>query len=145
MILLAKLGIGVLGTAVVTGAALSSEGFIHVNVNEKAADGHHINLIVPAALVPVTLKFVPRQNLAEAAQNIRANMALIDAALPALEQCPDGVFVEVTEPGEHVRVAKVGSSIVIDVKDSDETVHVSVPLRAAESAIHEIAAANRPM
>jgi hypothetical protein len=145
MILLAKLGIGVLSTAVVTGAALSSEGFIHVNVNEKASDGHHINLIVPAALVPVTLKFIPRQHLAEAAQNLRANMAIIDVALPALEQCPDSVFVEVTEPGEHVFVAKRGGSIVIDVTDPDESVHVSVPLRAAESAIHEFAAANRSM
>ncbi len=114
-------------------------------MNEKKADGHHINLIVPAALVPVGLRFVPREHLAEAGQNLRANMAIIDAALPALEQCPDGVFVEVTDPGEHVLVAKVGGSIVIDVNDPDETVHVSVPLRAAESAIHEIAAANRPM
>ena len=145
MILLAKLGVGVLSTAVVAGAALSSEGFIHVNVNEKAADGHHINIIVPAALVPVTLRFVPRQHLAEAAQNLRTNMALIDAALPALEQCPDGVFVEVAEPGEHVLVAKSGGSIVIDVTDPDDSIHVSVPLRAAESAIHQIAAANRPM
>ncbi len=145
MILLAKLGVGILGTAVVAGAALSSEGFINVRVDEKQADGHHIHLIVPATLVPVTLRFVPRQHLAEAAQNIRANMALIDAALPALEQCPDGVFVEVTDPGEHVLVAKVGGSIVIDVNDQDDVVHVSVPLRAAESAIHQIAAANRPM
>jgi prephenate dehydrogenase len=72
-------------------------------------------------------------------------MAIIDAALPALEQCPDGVFVEVTDPGEHVLVAKVGGSIVIDVNDADDIVHVSVPLRAAESAIHEIARANQPM
>jgi hypothetical protein len=145
MIFLAKLGVGVLGTALVGGAAISSEGFINVKVDEREADGHHIHLILPAALVPVTLKFVPRQHLAEAAQNLRDNMAIIDAALPALEQCPDGVFVEVTDPGEHVLVAKVGSSIVIDVNDPDETVHVSVPLRAAESAIHEIAAANQPM
>jgi hypothetical protein len=145
MIFLAKLGVGVLGTALVGGAALSSEGFINVKVDEKEADGYHIQLLVPAALVPVTLKFVPRQHLAEAAQNLRANMAIIDAAIPALEQCPDGVFVEVIDPGEHVLVAKVGGSIVIDVNDPDETVHVSVPLRAAESAIHEIAAANRPM
>jgi hypothetical protein len=145
MILLAKLGVGVLGTALVGGAALSSEGFINVKVDEKEADGHHIHLIVPAALVPVTLKFVPRRHLAEAAQNLRANMAIIDAALPALEQCPDGVFVEVTDPGEHVLVAKVGGSIVIDVNDADDIVHVSVPLRAAESAIHEIARANQPM
>ena len=145
MILLAKLGIGVLGTALVTGAALSSEGFINVRVDEKEADGHHFHLIVPAALVPVGLRFVPRQNLAEAARDLRDNMAIIDAALPALEQCPDGVFVEVTDPGEHVLVAKVGGSIVIDVNDADDVVHVSVPLRAAESAIHQIAAANRPM
>lgn len=145
MILLAKLGVGVLGTALVGAAALSSEGFINIKVDEKEADGHHIHLIVPAALVPVTLKFVPRQNLAEAAQNLRDNMAIIDSALPALEECPDGVLVEVTEPGEHVLVAKRGGSIVIDVNDADDVVHVSVPLRAAESAIHEIAAANRPM
>ena len=145
MIFLAKLGVGVLGTALVGGAALSSEGFINVKVDEKEADGHHIHLIVPAALVPVGLRFVPRQNLAEAAQNLRDNMAIIYAALPALEQCPDSVFVEVTDPGEHVLVAKVGGSIVIDVNDADDVVHVSVPLRAAESAIHHIAAANRPM
>ena len=145
MILLAKLGVGVLGTALVTGAALSSEGFINVKVDEKQADGHHIHLIVPAALVPVGLKFVPRQHLAEAAQNLRANMAIIDAALPALEQCADGVFVEVVDPGEHVLVAKHGGSIVVDVNDHDDIVHVSVPLRTAESAIHEIAAANAPM
>ena len=72
-------------------------------------------------------------------------MAITDAALPALEQCPDGVFVEVVDPGEHVVIAKSGSSIIVDVNDPDETVHVAVPLRAAESAIHEIAAANQPM
>jgi hypothetical protein len=145
MILLAKLGVGFLGTALVTGAALSSEGFINVKVDEKEPDGHHIHLIVPAALVPVGLRFVPREHLVEASQNLRANMPIIDAALPALEQCPDGILVEVTDPSEHVLVAKVGGSIVIDVNDPDDIVHVSVPLRAAESAIHQIAAANRPM
>jgi len=145
MILLAKLGMGVLGTALVGGAALSSEGFIHVRVDEKEADGHHINLIVPAAVVPAGLRFVPSQDIAEAAKNLRDNMAIIDAAMPALEQCPDGVLVEVTDPEEHVLIRKSGGSIVIDVNDSDDVVHVSVPLRAAESAIHQIAAANQPM
>ena len=145
MIILAKIEVGVMGAVLVGGAALSSEGFIHLKVDEKQVDGHHISLIVPAALVPVTLKFVPRQHLAEAAHNLRDNMAIIDAALPALEQCPDSVFVEVVDPGEHVLIAKSGGSIVIDVNDPNENVHVSVPLRAAESAIHEIAAANQPM
>ena len=145
MIFLAKLGVGFMGAVLVGGAALSSEGFIHVKVDEKQADGDHVSLVVPAALVPVTLKFVPQRHLAEAAENLRSYMPIIDAAIPALEQCPDGVFVEVIDPGEHVAVAKSGGSIIVDVNDPGETVHVAVPLRAAESAIHEIAAANRPM
>ena len=145
MIILAKIGIGFMGAVLVGGAALSSEGFIHVKVDEKQADGHHVTLVVPAALVPAALKFVPRHHLTEAAENLRTYMPILDAALPALEQCPDGVFVEVIDPGEHVLIAKVGGSIVIDVNDPDETVHVAVPLRAAESAIHEIAGANQPM
>ena len=145
MIVLAKIGIGFMGAVLVGGAALSSEGFIHVKVDEKQANGHHMTLVVPAALIPVTLKFVPRHHLTEAAANLRSYMPIIDIAIPALEQCPDGVFVEVIDPGEHVLVAKSGGSIVIDVNDPGETVHVAVPLRAAESAIHEIAAANRPL
>jgi hypothetical protein len=50
MIFLAKLGIGVLGTALVGAAAVSSEGFIHVRVHEKQPNGTNVNLLVPAAL-----------------------------------------------------------------------------------------------
>jgi hypothetical protein len=76
---------------------------------------------------------------------VRPYLPIIDAAIPALEDCPDGVFVEVTDNDEHVVVAKRGSSIVVDVNDHGDTVHVSVPLRAAQSSIHEIAAANGAM
>ncbi len=144
MILLAKLGIGVLGTALVGGAALSSEGFIHVRVHETQPGGTNITLIVPAALVPVALRFAPRQHLAEASRDLQQYLPVIDAAIPALEECPDGILVEVLDPGEHVVVAKSGGSVVIDVNDPGETVHVSVPLRAAQSSIHQIAAANGP-
>jgi len=145
MMFLAKLGVGVLGTAVVTGAVLSSEGFIHVKVHEKDPNGHNINLIVPAAAVPVTLRFLPREHLGEASENLRPYLPMIDAAIPALEDCPDGVFVEVTDENEHVVISKSGGSLVIDVNDEDDVVHVSVPLRVAQSSIHEIAAANGPM
>jgi len=145
MIFLAKLGIGAMSTVLVAGAALSSEGFIHVRVHEKRADGTHLNLIVPAALVSTSIRFVPSARLAEASQNVRPYLPIIDAAIPALEDCPDGVFVEVTDNDEHVVVAKRGSSIVVDVNDHGDTVHVSVPLRAAQSSIHEIAAANGSM
>ena len=145
MVFLAKLVVGLLGTALVGGAALSSEGFINVIVHEKKPDGTHLMIIVPAVLAPVTLSFVPRHQLAQASEDLRPYMPAIDAAIPALEDCPDGVLVEVTDPGEHVTVAKSGGSIVVDVTDREDVVHVSVPLRAARSAMHEIARANGPM
>ena len=145
MILLAKIGVGFLGTAMVAGAALSSEGFIAVKVHEKAVNGTHLTLIVPAAIVPATLHFVPKDDLKEAGRDVRPYLPIIDAAIPALEDCPDGVLVEVRDPGEHVLIQKVGRSVVIDVNDHEDIVHVSVPLRAAQSSIHQIAEANETM
>jgi hypothetical protein len=142
MIFIAKLGVGVLGTALVGAAALSSEGFIYVNVQEKHPGGTHVNVFVPAALVPTALHFVPKHHFADSSHDMREALPIIDAAIPALNDSPDGVLVEVRDPGEHLLVAKHGGSIVVDVNDPDETVHVSVPLRAAQSAIHQIAEAS---
>jgi hypothetical protein len=145
MILLAKVGVGFLGAMAVGGAALCSEGFIHVKVHEKQADGTHISLIVPAAAVPVALKFVPDKHLAEASQNLRPYLPMLDAAIPALEECPDGVLVEVIDANDHVVITKAGGSLVIDVDDPGDTVHVAVPLAAAQSSLHQIASASGPL
>ena len=142
MIFLAKLGIGVMGVALAAGAALSSEGFIYVKVREKQPGGTNINLAVPAALVPATLKFVPNHHLVKASQDLRPYLPIIDRAIPALEGCPNGVIVEVVDATDHVLITKSGHSIVVDVNDAKDAVHVSVPLRAAQSSIHQIAEAN---
>ena len=141
MILLAKLGVGVL----VVGAAVSSEGFIHVKVHEKQPNGTNVNLFVPAALATTALHFVPNRDLkAHDSAQLRSCLPIIDAAIPALNDSPDGVLVEVKDAHDHVLVQKVGGSIVVDVNDSEDVVHVSVPLRAAQSTIHQIAEANPP-
>lgn len=145
MLLLGKIGMGMLGTVLVAGAVVSSEGFIHVKVHEKRTDGTHISLVVPAILVPVTLKFVPNRYLAQGATNLRPYLPLIDAAISGLADCPDGPLVDVTEPDQHVSVVKMGGSVVVDVDDPDETVHVAVPLHATQSAIGEIASARGPI
>lgn len=144
MVLLAKLGVGVLGTALIGGAALSSEGVIHVRVHEKQPGGSNVNLMVPAALVPVTLHFVHYDDLAQASRNLRPYLPIIDAAIPALHDSPDGVLVEVVDATDHVVVSKISGSIVVDVNDNEDVVHVALPLCAAHSAIHEIAEADSP-
>lgn len=139
MILLAKIGIGALGTVLVAGAALSSEGFIHIKVHEKQTNGTNVNLIVPAALLPTVLHFVPKEQMHVNDRDLQQALPIIDAAVPALEGCPDGVLVEVTDPGEHVMMAKSGSSLVFDANDQGDEIHLSVPLRATQSMIHVIA------
>ena len=140
MILLAKLGVGFLGTVLVAGAAVSSEGFIHVKVHEKQPDGTNVNLFVPAALATTALHFIPAHDMkARDSQELRQCLPIIDAAIPVLRDAPDGVLVEVVDEHDHVLVQKLGGSVVVDVNDDQDVVHVSVPLGAAQNAIHEIA------
>jgi hypothetical protein len=144
MLLLGKIGIGFMGTILVGGAIISSEGFIHVKVHEKQANGTHVSLIVPAVIVPLAVRFIPRHHLADASANLQQYIPVIDAAISGLADCPDGPLVEVVDSDSHVNVVKEGGSIVVDADDPDETVHVAVPLRATQRAIDEIAAANGP-
>lgn len=144
MLLLAKIGVGLVGTMLVGGAIASSEGFIHVRVHEKEPNGTHISLIVPAVIAPLAVKFVPRRHLRDASANLQQYLPVIDAAISGLAECPDGPLVEVVDSDSHVTVVKSGGSIVVDADDSDDTVHVAIPLRAAKNTIDEIAEANGP-
>lgn len=144
MLLLGKIGIGLMGTVLVGGAIASSEGFIHVKVNEKQTNGTHISLIVPAVIMPMAVEFIPRHHLRDASANLQQFMPIIDAAMSGLADCPDGPLVEVLDSDSHVTVVKWGGSIVVDADDPDETVHVAVPLRATQRAIDMIAEANGP-
>jgi hypothetical protein len=145
MLLLGKIGIGFMGTLLVGGAIVSSEGFIHVKVHEKNPNGTHLSLIVPAMIMPVAARFVPRRNLADASANMRQYMPVIDAAISGLRDCADGTtLVEFVDEDSHVAVVKYGGSIIVDADDPGETVHVAVPLSAMQRTIDEIAVANSP-
>jgi len=142
MILLGKLALGFAGTALAGAGLLCSEGMIVVNVVEKSPERHHIFVPAPALLVPIGMHFAPKEKLAEASREIRPYLPTIRAAIEALRESEDITLVEVKEPGQHVRVAKSGGSIVVDVDDEENTVHVSTPIRAMSSAIEQLAAAD---
>ena len=140
MILLGKVALGIVGTAVAGVGVLCSEGMVEVNVVERQPEVHHVYVIAPAMLVPIGMHFAPRKDLSRAAEQIRPWLPTIRAALDQLRESDDVTLVEVKEPSEHVRVAKEGGSIVVDVQDKDETVHVSTPIRAISSTIEQLAA-----
>jgi hypothetical protein len=141
MLLPGKIMLGMAGAALAGVGVLSSEGLVQVKVIEKQPQGHRINVIAPALLVPIAAHFVPRRDLGNAMREVQPYMPTIRAALDALREAHDVVFVEVKEKDEHVVVAKSGSSVVVDVDDPDETVHVSTPIRAISSTVEQLAAA----
>jgi hypothetical protein len=140
VILLGKIALGIVGTAVAGVGVLCSEGMIEVKVVERQPEVHHVYVIAPAMLVPIGMHFAPQRDLSRAAAQIRPWMPTIRAALEQLRESDDVTLVEVKEPREHVRVAKEGGSIVVDVQDENETVHVSTPIRAISSTIEQLAA-----
>lgn len=142
MILIGKIALGLAGTVVMGAGLLCSEGFVNVNVVEKRPQGHHVHIIAPAIIAPIAVHFAPKQNMAQASEQIRPWLPVIRAGLESLRECDDVVFVEVKDLHEHVQVAKRGGSIIVDVDDEGETVHVSTPIRAISSTIEELAAAS---
>jgi hypothetical protein len=127
-----------LGTMLVGGAVVMQDGIISVNVREKQPGGHHIWFVAPGAIVPFGLKLAPARHLQEHMRDTRQWMPVVHAALDALEKSPDGVFVEVEAPDQHVRVQKSWGRLVVDVDDPGEEVHVAVPLRVVRHVLSEI-------
>jgi hypothetical protein len=139
MILLAKIALGTAAVGLASVGVLFSEGVVNVRVVEKKPQGVHIHVIAPAMLAPIAVYLMPRRTLASAARQIQPNMRAIRAALDGLRDSDDVVLVEVKEPGEHVEVATSGGSIVVDVDDAGESVHVSAPIRAISSTVDQLA------
>lgn len=138
----AKFMTGMLYTTLIGGAVLFHEGAVTVNVQEKRPDGEHIVVFAPAAIVPWAIALAPEEhtNFGHLPPEARQAIPALAAATDKLRDMPDFVMVEVQSPREHVRIEKLGGSLVINVDSEKETVYVSVPLRAARHALEELAA-----
>lgn len=144
MVPVAKIGGWFLGTLLVAGGILSSQGFVHVRVEEQRKNGTHLRLVVPAMVVPIALKLVPGRDIADGASQVRPWLPAIDAAAEGLGNCADGPLVEVDDPSEWVSVVKSGGSLVVDVSDPNEHVYVSVPIATLQSAANALASRAEP-
>ena len=131
----------VLGGVFMVGAAVYDAGAVRVSVDENKLNGTHVHLIVPAAVVPVGLNFVPDRHFRDAAKELQPWMPAIKVAADELERCSDVTLVEVDDARDHVRITKQGHALVIDVNTPRETVHVSVPFNTVRAALHKIEAA----
>ncbi len=142
MILLGKIALGLVGATVAGAGLLCSEGFVNVNVvRHERHDNGQIHVIAPAMLAPIAVRLIPSYKLYRASEKIQPWLPTIHAAIEGLNEAPDLTIVEVSDPDEYVQVTKSGSRVLVDVADVDETVHVSVPIKAIDSTVSALAAA----
>jgi len=124
---------------VIGGVLVYNEGAVRVDVREKTREREHIHFVVPAAVLPVAIRLIPRKKLNDARFEIRPWLPTIKAASEELARCPDGPLVEVDSNREHVRIHKLGWSLFIAVDSDEETVRVSFPLEAAADTVSQLA------
>jgi hypothetical protein len=117
-------------------------GAVRVSVVEKGPKGEHVNVFVPAVVVPVALGLIPSKHFHTHDSETRKWLPLLKAVSQELERCPDATLVEVTSSDEHVSITKRGNSLYIDVNDAGETVHVSFPVGVVKVVVDKLEAGN---
>jgi hypothetical protein len=138
MILLAKIALGVTGTMALATMYTFREGTIRVDVDEHQANGAHVHVWVPAAVVPMALHFVPDDKLRQAENHAEEWLPIVRATVLSLKDHPDADFVEVQDGDQHVHVQTQDGRIRVDVTDEGEEVHVACPISTIEDVADQI-------
>ena len=132
----------ILGWATIIGLLLAAGGVATVQLHERS-EGIRLFLPVPMALVSATAATAGFLSPMHADELIEIDGDLdleewepfVDAILAGLEECPDVTFVEVIDHGDHVKVAKRGGKIRVEVRDPDLSLNVSVPIRPVRRTV----------
>jgi len=128
---------------VLAGGLVYDAGAMRISVHEKRPGGDSFRIIVPAAIVPVVMAFVPDRILQkEMPPEARAALPALKIAVEELRNLPDCTLVEVHGPGEDVSIVLRDGMLVIDVDSDDEEVHVQIPLGVVESAASHLVGAS---
>lgn len=138
--ILAKIALGFGGVMFLAGAYAFHQGALRVSVEEHREGGTHLNLILPAAVVPLALHAVPSEELEHALRGNADALPLLRAISRELRNYPQTDFVEVRDGEEHVLVRTRGGVLRIDVESPSETVHVACPLETIDDLADQLEA-----
>lgn len=120
--------------ALLLGGAVMNTSVLVVDV--QTPDSPHLVLPVPMPLARAGLAFAPDEAGRVEAPELAHHLPEAKKAVAALREAPDGVFVEVHEGDEHVRITGEDDILRVSVIDgSRTTVDVRLPLAAVEEAL----------
>jgi hypothetical protein len=138
MMLLAKAALGMGGALALAGAYTFHEGVIRVDVDEHCAGGSHIHMWVPAAVVPMTMHFVPRHHLRDAAEQAREALPAMHAFVKELKKYPDVDLIEIMDGDEHAQIRTRAGKLLVDVDSPKENVHIRIPLSTIDDVTSQL-------
>jgi hypothetical protein len=121
----------------IVGASVWNAGRIEVHVRERTPEGSSVDIMVPAAIVPVVagIGSVCSFHGCDLDPEAEAALDLASAAMAAMAESPDGVYVEVRSVDEIVLISKRDGTLHVEVDTPEESVRASIPLAAARSAL----------
>ena len=140
MVLLGKIALGFGASVLMAGAYTFHEGLLRVDVDETHGQGSHVHVWAPAAMVPVAMHFVPRRVMERAGERAGRYMPLVHALAKELQKYPEAELVEVRDGKEHVHIRTHKGTLLIDVDEPGQEVHVACPLATIDDVSRELAA-----
>lgn len=115
------------------GATIAATGTVMVDVQEAGPEGASLWIPVPMLLLDLAIfaapRLMPEDALDEARAEIEPYLPALQEFAGALEDCPDGILVQVEGEDEHVLISKEGRNFKIHVESADADIDVSVPTR----------------
>jgi len=137
---------GTLGLAgaglILAGGLVYNAGAVRISVRENRPGGDSVRLVLPAAVIPVVMAFVPDENLRQVPQEALGVLPALKIAAEELKNLPDCTLVEVHGPDEEITISLRDGTLAVDVVSDEEEVHLQIPLVAVESVASSLVSAN---
>ncbi|GJM43841.1 MAG: hypothetical protein DHS20C21_06830 [Gemmatimonadota bacterium] len=124
------------------GSSVYHAGVVEVEVLEKGRDGSSFSLVVPGAIFPVAMHFVPEWTVddvrCELDEEALMALGIGEKAVRTLAAAADGVLVDVQTLDEIILIEKRNGAFRIHVDTPDETVRIQVPVGVAVDVLGAI-------
>jgi hypothetical protein len=131
----------VLAAGVAADVYLRHAGMVVIQVEEERGD--RVNIRMPAALLEITSWFIPHCLVGQASLRSGPWSPAVLPALDQLDEMPDCVLVDVSGPGEKVRIETKHGRLLLRVLSPGEKVNISIPIRSASRILRRIEQAAR--
>lgn len=104
--------------------ALAADRWVHVKVEESAAQGETVRINLPLSLAEKVLPAIHTDKLCAGKVKVSKDEIHdldLRAVMEALRTTPDNEFITVESRHDNVRVAKAGGNLLIKVQENKET------------------------